>query len=284
MNRFVAIDVSLGDNPKVRRFARELFGSNKLALAATAGCLTMLLGHCKISAPSGDISEVDDSLLEEWAHWPGKPGVFAQAFRARFAADGKLNDWEDWNGNLIRQQEANRKKAQEWRDKQAAYQFANGNGNGTRTSTRTVRNPVPERFANGSRTANQPTIPTNQPPHPKTQPQKKNLAEGSEKSPSADTTWLTEPSQVWERRFGAGSFDFPKAGKLFSRMYRAGIPPGEIATRLSNYLDVRYGDKFLSLKEFAEKHGEFAGALTDEFGQPTELGKRVNAGLMRRSA
>lgn len=293
MNRFVAIDVSLGDNPKVRRFARELFGSNKLALAATAGCLTMLLGHCKISAPSGDITDVDDSLLEEWAHWPGKPGVFAAAFRARFAADGVLHDWDDWNGKLIGQQLANIKKCEDWRKKKAAYR--NG-GNGSNGGPRTVRErfatgvengsqPVPERgperFENSSRTANQPTIPTNQPPHTPTPPKKK-LAAGTEKPPAAAESWLVPVASAWEYVNGSGSFPWGQAGKLLKPLQRAGLSGDEIGIRLGNYLACRWGDKFNNLKDFADHHGQYSGKLVDDFGVPTDLGRRVAAGDVRR--
>lgn len=157
MTRWVAIDVAVGDNPKVRRFASELFGTAQLAVPAAIGHLTMLFGAIKASAPSGDLTGVPDDLLEEWARWRGKRGRLASAFRALFAPDGDLHDWEEWNGDLIRQQEANREKARNWRLKQAANRSTNGATNGTRTSTETVRELVREPYANGTRTANLPT-------------------------------------------------------------------------------------------------------------------------------
>lgn len=112
--RWVAIDVAVGDNPKVWRFAAELYQLPPkyadLGLPAAVGHVSMLLGAVKLNAPDGDISAVPDDLLELWAKWRGKRGAFAPLYRRRFAPDGKIKDWEEWNGRLLAKQEAERQR------------------------------------------------------------------------------------------------------------------------------------------------------------------------------
>lgn len=152
MKSWVAIDVAVRDNPKMRRFAAALPGPKRGHVARAVGHVAMLLGAIKLNAPSGALADIPDSLLEEWAAWDGRPGQFASTFRTYFAPDGQLHDWHEWNGRIIERQKREVERVQTWRDERV--QNADGNGNVTRSRTRSVRGTY------------LPTLPTNQPPTP----------------------------------------------------------------------------------------------------------------------
>lgn len=152
MKSWVAIDVAVRDNPKMRRFAAALPGPKRGHVARAVGHVAMLLGAVKLNAPDGSLSNIPDSLLEEWAAWDGQAGQFASTFRTYFAPNGSLHDWHEWNGRIIERQKREVERVQSWRDERV--QNADGNGNATRNATRSVRGTY------------LPTLPTNQPTTP----------------------------------------------------------------------------------------------------------------------
>lgn len=95
-------------------------------------------------------------------------------------------------------------------------------------------------------------------------------------------SWLVPVSVAWEHVNGAGSFPWGEAGHWLKPLNRAGLTGDEIAIRLGNYLACKQGEKFYNLKDFAEHHKIYSGPLLDEFGVPTDLGRRVAAGDVRR--
>lgn len=63
------------------------------------------------------MATVPDVVLEEWAMWRGKPGVFAAAFRSQLCDDaGTVRAWEKHNGAAIREADRTRERAREWRE------------------------------------------------------------------------------------------------------------------------------------------------------------------------
>lgn len=101
-------------------------------------------------------------------------------------------------------------------------------------------------------------------------------------APEPRESWLVPVSVAWEHINGAGSFQWGEAGHWLKPLNRAGLAGDEIAIRLGNYLACKHGEKFFNLKDFAEHHKLYSGPLVDEFGVPTDLGRRVAAGDVRR--
>lgn len=79
-----------------------------------AGHLALFWGKVSQHCPGGDISQLPDAQLESWAMWDGEPGMFARFIREQHCTDGKVNDWEEFNGPLEerRRKERERKAAQ----------------------------------------------------------------------------------------------------------------------------------------------------------------------------
>lgn len=54
----------------------------------------------------GDVAHVDNVVLEQWAGWGGRGGVFAEAFRRHLCDDaGVVRSWEKHNGAALRKAE-----------------------------------------------------------------------------------------------------------------------------------------------------------------------------------
>lgn len=273
MKRWVAIDTDIGDNPKVARLSEALYGTKTSADLLTIAHITLVFGRMKASVPSGDLSQVPDAMLERWARWRGKAGRFAAAFRQLFTDQGVLHGWDQWNGRLIRQQEAERER---WHRRRETW-------NSGKTPPESPVESPSERarsLGGGSNGTHPPipTLPTNYPPNtttPKKLPRKQRAASDEHSRES----WLQPAAEAWERRFGVGAFarKFGEAARYLAPLYQGGVAPGEIGARLGNYLDAKRAtrDKFLSLKDFAQHHGEYGGALVDHDGVLTPLGELV---------
>lgn len=110
---WIRVNATLLDAPGVRQFGTELLPKTEpwLARAAVAGFLVALWGRVAEHQPDGRLSGRDDEQLEEWAQWKGKPGLFAQVFRARFLReDGVIDHWEDYQGAALARREQDRKR------------------------------------------------------------------------------------------------------------------------------------------------------------------------------
>ena len=210
--RWVAIDVVIGDNPKVWRFSSALFpsASGKFAdviLAASVGHISMLLGQVKIHAPDGNVADVPDDLLELWAKWRGKRGVFAPAWRKEFAPDGHVNDWEEWNGRLIKQQEAERKR---WHDrKERAAQRGDSTGDSTEDNTEPPR------------------APTHPPTNPTPKPVRRSRADAGD-NPDFDAAWSRYPKRE-------GSNPRKAALRAWRGRRQEGVPAADLLAGVERY-------------------------------------------------
>lgn len=82
---------------------------------AAVGHLVMFWGQAAQLAPDGVLTNVDDELLEDWAGWKGKRGLFAAFIREHHLdPDGRPNEWHEYAGRLALQR-------QKWRDRQRTY-------------------------------------------------------------------------------------------------------------------------------------------------------------------
>lgn len=74
---------------------------------------------------------------------------------------------------------------------------------------------------------------------------------------SSRESWLAPAAAAWERAKGAGTFNWPKAGKLLKPLHEAGHGGDEIGAHLARYLELA-DPKYVSLPRFAETFGDYA--------------------------
>lgn len=126
---WIAVDVHIAGDPAVHRLAAAL----RIRLPEVVGLLALTFAGMAQHAPDGQIGNVPDALLETWALWHGKKGVFAAALRVELCDDaGLVTAWEKYNGRNIRRARAASERTRDWREKQEA---ARQNGNSTHTDT-----------------------------------------------------------------------------------------------------------------------------------------------------
>lgn len=140
---WIRVAVGIADDPDIHRLADALGVNVAEAVGLVVGVLTRFPQH----APDGNIADIPASLVERWAGWTGERGAFATALRERFCnAEGVWESWEKHNGAAMRDAEAARKRAQEYRRRNAeqllestANGAPNGSGDGSllRTNERT---------------------------------------------------------------------------------------------------------------------------------------------------
>lgn len=103
---WIRVESGIRGSAKIRRFATDL----KIAPAAAVGHLVLLWGQVAEHVSSGDLSNTQDELLEEWALWTGRRGRFAKAYRAAFAPSGTIHDWQEHQGKLIERRMRDRER------------------------------------------------------------------------------------------------------------------------------------------------------------------------------
>lgn len=90
----------------------------KVRVAEAVGLVCCVLMELPDHARDGDVADVPDVIIEQWAMWGGKPGRFAAAFRAELCDEtGVVRAWEHHNGAAIREAEAARARMREARKK-----------------------------------------------------------------------------------------------------------------------------------------------------------------------
>lgn len=105
-------------NPTKLKVTARLMEYAKIDKMRAVGHLATFWGAVSQHCPGGTIVGIPDSLIEEWADWKSKKGVFASFVRLLHSADGKINDYEEYSGVLDVTREKNRKRKQEQRDKE----------------------------------------------------------------------------------------------------------------------------------------------------------------------
>jgi hypothetical protein len=89
MNLWIRVDASMPRDKEMSGFARELGVVKHQAIGHIVALWCVVAEH----ATDGDLSDVDDDTLEEWAGWSRPRGRFAPLFRARFTENGVLRGW-----------------------------------------------------------------------------------------------------------------------------------------------------------------------------------------------
>ncbi|HET8777946.1 MAG TPA: hypothetical protein VFN76_09835 [Candidatus Limnocylindria bacterium] len=86
---WIRIDTDIGMNTKTL----VLRTSCGLSTPEAVGVLVMLFSRLADNGSDGDVSQLPDAVLEEWAAWRGEPGLFARSFREQFVRDGVITGW-----------------------------------------------------------------------------------------------------------------------------------------------------------------------------------------------
>lgn len=139
---WIRVAVAIGDDPDIH----ELAGRLNIPVAQAVGLVVCTLARFPEHAPDGNLTQLRDSLLERWAGWDGEKGQYATELRDIFLTDGVWASWEKHNGAAMRDAEAARQRAAEYRRRNAERLLEstpngtpNGSGNGSllRTNERT---------------------------------------------------------------------------------------------------------------------------------------------------
>ena len=136
---WIRVAVAIGDDPDIHRLAEAL----ECPVSQAVGLVVLTLVRFPEHAPDGNLAQIPATLVERWAGWDGERGVFDTALRDHFCnADGVWEAWEKHNGAAMRDAAAARKRAQEYRRRNAEQLLestANGTANGSllRTNERT---------------------------------------------------------------------------------------------------------------------------------------------------
>jgi hypothetical protein len=90
---------------------RTFLGLSKIEAVGAVVCLWC---ECTNAANGGYIGELSDAWIEDAAGWTGAPGKLAAVIRERHLSDGRIKDWDEYQGVLEtrRATDAARKRAE----------------------------------------------------------------------------------------------------------------------------------------------------------------------------
>lgn len=113
---WIRVHANIADKPVVWRAVEAL----KITDNEAIGLLVRLWGALSQHAIDGGISDIVDAQIEAWAGWKRKKGRFAAFVREHHTdRDGRLNEWDEYQGPLItrRSKDAQRQAEKRQRDK-----------------------------------------------------------------------------------------------------------------------------------------------------------------------
>lgn len=100
------VETTAYSDPKWRRMGTRLGLSAEECFANVVGIWSGLADH----QPDGNVSNVPDDALEDWAGWRGRTGRFAKVFREECVKDGIVKSWVEINGKLFERRDADAKR------------------------------------------------------------------------------------------------------------------------------------------------------------------------------
>lgn len=99
---WIRIATKMKGDPRLGAIA----GACKVRIHEAVGLVCCTLMEFPDHARSGDVASVPDVVLEQWAMWTGKTGLFAQAFRENMCDEtGVVRAWEKHNGKALQKAE-----------------------------------------------------------------------------------------------------------------------------------------------------------------------------------
>lgn len=109
---WIRVHARLSSKPVAIRLSQLCRGDRQKAV----GVLCDFWGNVSEYAKNGFVRDYDDHQLEVWANWTGKRGAFAKWVRDQHMdADGRVKEWDEYQGALEARREADRRRKQEER-------------------------------------------------------------------------------------------------------------------------------------------------------------------------
>lgn len=93
---WIRVEATVIDHPKTALCAQRC----GVGVPAVLGHLVALWGQVALHRPHGDLRDVADPTLEDWAKWRGGRGRFARAFRAVYMDGTLIHGWGERQGKL----------------------------------------------------------------------------------------------------------------------------------------------------------------------------------------
>lgn len=129
-----------------KRVAIRASEALNIALPEAIGLLVCFWGAMSRLGNDGHVNELTDREIEIWAGWTRKRGAFAGFVREQHTdAEGRVNEWDEYNGALEARREKDRDRQRKWRDKRRESRemsrgtskglHADANGDVTRDAT-----------------------------------------------------------------------------------------------------------------------------------------------------
>jgi hypothetical protein len=100
MSMWMRLDCDLARHEKMV-VLRTSCGLPRDAHATAYGCVVALLSRLVEDRSDGNIAAIPAPVIEEWAYWPGAPGVFDAAFRKTFCTNDIIDGW--WRNAKLRE-------------------------------------------------------------------------------------------------------------------------------------------------------------------------------------
>ena len=110
---WIKVAVKMKSDPRIGGIAAAC----KVRVPEAVGLVCCVLMELPDHARDGDVAQVDNVVLEQWAGWCGDMGAFGAAFR-QFLCDesGTVRAWEKHNGAAIRESQRASDRAKEYRE------------------------------------------------------------------------------------------------------------------------------------------------------------------------
>ena len=103
---WIRVETNVAENDKVIALAEGC----GISVEAALGFLIRFWGRVAEHRPDGDLSQMSDSALEQWAGWNGMPTVFTQTLRKLFVRNNILEGWVERQGKLAQRAAADRER------------------------------------------------------------------------------------------------------------------------------------------------------------------------------
>lgn len=254
---WIRVHANLANKPIAHRASAAL----GVRRATAIGHLVLFWGNVSQHAANGAVAHYDDALLESWAMWEGKRGVFAKFLREHhFDAEGRVREWDDYAGALEHRRAVNRQHQQTYRERQR-QQREELRGPDV-SLTKPLRNNPTIRDDTRRDEVLTTTASTSRAKKPRSDVVKDN--------------WVTELHVWWTANIGSVAPALLGA-KIKPLLTRFTVDQVQAAAKL--YFSPDEGPRFKSVPDFATNFAEWhrlaSMPATDAQGQLTERGRRI---------
>ena len=114
---WIKVATKMRTSVSVRALSRDIGKDMGASVGYVVCVLLMLPDHAR----DGDLSQISDDDIEEWALWRGKPGKFAPAFVAHLCTPQRVvRVWDLMNGAAIRASDQAKDRVKRWREERKA--------------------------------------------------------------------------------------------------------------------------------------------------------------------